>query len=141
MMAYVFIVAVLMWMNEFPVPDDLGLLLAGFFLYALFTFSLCLILAPLSELSDVLEKLVPVITYIMIPYSGCFTMTSWLTPEAQAVMYYSPFVHAMEMMRQGIFGERVNAIYDWNVPLWTAFVLMLIGLAMCRRIRRRLIVE
>lgn len=141
MMAYVFIAVILMWMNEFPVPDNLGLLISGFFLYAFFTFSLCLILAPLSEVSDVFEKLVPVTTYVMIPFSGTFNMTAWLTPEVQSVMYYSPFVHAMEMMREGIFGERVNAIYDWQMPFWTSIVLMMIGLAMCRRVRRRLVVE
>lgn len=141
MMAYFFIVVILIFLHEFPVPDNLGLLFAGWFLYALFTFSLCLILAPLSELSDVLEKLVPVTTYIMIPFSGTFNMTSWLTPEAQSVMYYSPFVQAMEMMREGIFGARVNAIHDWRVPFFTSLAFMLIGLAMCRRIRRRLVVE
>ncbi len=141
MMAYLFIAVLLMWLNEFPIPDDLGLLLSGWFLYVFFVFSICLILAPLSELSDVLEKLIPVTTYVMIPFSGTFTMTSWLTPEAQSILYYSPFVHAMEMTREGIFGQGVNAIYDWRVPFWTSVVLTLIGLAMCRRIRRELAVE
>ncbi|WP_324806699.1 ABC transporter permease [Sphingomonas sp. LY29] len=141
MMAYFFIVLILMQIGEFPVPDDLGKLLAGWFLYAFFCFSLCLILAPLSEKSDVLEKIIPVSTYIMIPFSGTFNMNAWLTPEAQAVMWYSPFVHAMEMMREGIFGQSVNAMYDWQMPFWTSVVCALIGLAMCRRVRRHLVVE
>jgi capsular polysaccharide transport system permease protein len=141
MMAYVFIAMLLMLIGEFPAPADMGALLGGWFLYALFTFSLCLILAPLSELSDVLEKLVPVTTYVMIPFSGAFAMLSWLTPEVQEVLYYSPFVHPMEMMRYGIFGDVVNAKYDVTVPLAVSLVCMLIGLAMCRRVRRRLIVE
>jgi capsular polysaccharide transport system permease protein len=141
MMAYLFIAVLLIALGEFPVPDDLGLLLAGWLLYAFFTFSLCLILAPLSELSDVLEKIIPVTTYIMIPFSGTFNMTSWLTPEAQAVMWYSPFVHAMEMTREGIFGQGVDAMHDWRMPFWTSIALTLIGLAMCRRVRRRLVVE
>jgi capsular polysaccharide transport system permease protein len=66
---------------------------------------------------------------------------SWLTPAAQHVMYYSPFVHAMELMRYGVFGDRVNAIWDSSVPLGASMVLMLIGLALCRRIRRKLVVE
>lgn len=141
MMAYFFISVLLIWLNEFPIPDNLGLLLAGWFLYVLFTFALCLILAPLSEFSEVLEKFIPVSTYIMIPFSGTFNMTAWLTPEAQSAMYYSPFVHAMEMMREGIFGTRVNAIYDWRVPFFTSLALILIGLTMCRRVRRFLVVE
>jgi capsular polysaccharide transport system permease protein len=131
----------LMWFNEFPMPADMGALLAGWFLYSMFTLSLCLILAPLSEMSDVLERVVPVTTYMMIPFSGTFNMTSWLTPEAQDAMYYSPFVHGMEMMRHGIFGDKVDAIYDPLVPIGATLVCMLIGLAMCRRVRRDLVVE
>lgn len=141
MMAYVFIGALLISLNEFPIPSDVGALVVGWFLYSLFTFSLCLVLAPLSELSDVLEKLVPVTTYIMIPFSGTFNMTSWLAPEAQRAVYYSPFVHAMEMMRYGVFGDRVNAQWDVTVPIAASLIFALVGLAMCRRIRRNLVVE
>lgn len=140
-MAFLFIGAVLIVLNEFPVPADIGAALAGWFLYALFTLSLCLILAPLSEMSDVLEKVVPVVTYVMIPFSGTFNMFSWLTPEAQRAVYFSPFVHAMELLRYGIFGARVNAKWDISVPLAASLVLTLIGLAMCRRVRRELVVE
>lgn len=141
MMAYLFIAVILMSLNEFPVPADLGIFLLGFFFYCMFSLSLCLILAPLSEMSDVLEKFLPVVTYIMIPFSGTFHMLSWLTPQAQAVMYYSPFVHAMEMMRHGVFGGRVNAQWDVSVPIAASLVLTLIGLTMCRRIRKRLVIE
>jgi len=140
-MAYLFIGTLLILLNEFPVPADLGAFFTGWFLYCLFSFTLCLVLAPLSEMSDVLEKFMPVTIYIMIPFSGTFAMVSWLTPEAQNAMYYSPFVHAMELMRQGIFGSRVDAHYDVAVPLAASLVSALIGLGLCRRIRRHLVVE
>ena len=141
MMAYLFIASVLMAINEFPIPADFGIFICGWIIYCLFTFSLCLVLAPLSEMSDVLEKFMPVVTYIMIPFSGTFNMVAWLTPEAGKVMYFSPFVHAMEMMRYGVFGERVNARWDISVPIGATLVLMLIGLVLCRRVRRILVVE
>jgi capsular polysaccharide transport system permease protein len=141
MMAYVFIAALLMSFGEFPVPADLGPFFLGWLLYCLFSFSLCLVLAPLSEMSDVLEKFIPVTIYISIPFSGTFSMLSWFAPEAQKWMYYSPFVHAMEMMRYGIFGSRVNATWDVSVPIAASIVLLLIGLVLCRRIRRQLVVE
>ena len=59
---------------------------------------------------------------------GSLALRVPLTPEAQAVMWYSPFVHAMEMMREGIFGQSVNAMYDWQMPFWTSVVCALIGL-------------
>lgn len=140
-MAYVFIAALLMAVGLFPVPADLGFLLGGWAIYALFTFSLCLILAPLSETSDVLEKLVPVTTYIMIPFSGTFNMVSWLPPSVRTVMGYSPPVNAMEMMRYGIFGDGVTPYYDIPYPVGVSMACMVIGLVLCRRIRRRIVVE
>lgn len=140
-MAFLFIGTVLNLLNEFPYPADIGAFLAGWFLYVLFTFSLCLVMAPLSEMSDVLEKFVPVVTYIMIPFSGTFNMTSWLAPAAQRAVYYSPFVHAMELLRYGIFGSRIDARWDVTVPLTASLILILIGLALCRRVRRELVVE
>ncbi|WP_338503363.1 ABC transporter permease [Sphingomonas kaistensis] len=141
MMAYLFIAVVLMALGEFPIPTDMGLFFAGWFFYSWFTLALVMVLAPLSEKSDVFEKLMPVATYIMIPFSGTFAMTSWLTPAAQDALWWSPFVHGMEMMRAGIFGGRVNAIYDVSVPIAASLVLTVIGLSMCRRVRRDLVVE
>lgn len=141
MMAYLFIGLVLMAFGEFPVPANLGLLLAGWILYSWFTLALVLVMAPLSEKSEVLEKLIPVTTYIMIPFSGTFTMVSWLTPEAQKGLWWSPFVHAMEMMRGGVFGDGVDPIYDISVPIAASLVLTVMGLAMCRQVRRELVVE
>lgn len=141
MMAFIFMAVVLGVLGEFPFPADMGALIWGWFLYCLFTFSLCLVLAPLSEMSDVLEKFVPVTAYIIVPFAGTFNMVSWLTPEAQSVVYYSPFVHGMELIRHGIFGEQIHAQWDVSVPLAASVVCMLIGLAMCRRIRRELVVE
>lgn len=141
MLAYVVISGALIYFGLFPVPADFGLLIAGWMIYSFFTLSLCLIIAPLSEMSEVLEKFIPVITYIMIPFSGTFNMTSWLVPKAQEVMFWSPPVHAMEMMRAGIFGDLVQPHYDVTVPIVFSMACVLIGLALCRRVRRTLVVE
>jgi capsular polysaccharide transport system permease protein len=140
-MAYVFICSVLMLFGEFPLPADPGLLVMGWALYSIFILSLCFMIAPLSEMSDVLEKFIPVVTYVMIPFSGLFTMSSWLAPKMRAYLAWSPFVNAMEMMRKGIWGEQVTAYYNiWN-PLGCSLVAMVLGLALCRHVRRTLAVE
>lgn len=141
MMAYLFIGVVLIALNLFPVPSHVLYLIFGWFLYCLFTLSLCLILAPVSEMSEILEKFVPVCTYIMIPFSGTFNMMSWLPPKIRDVMYWSPPVNAMEMMRYGVFGDQVTPYYDPLVPLAVSIVLLPIGLTLCRRVRRTLVVE
>lgn len=141
MMAYVFIASILVLFDEFPIPAQPGLLVAGWGLYAFFTLSLCFMIAPLSEMSEVLEKFMPVVTYIMIPFSGLFTMASWLTPTMREYLLWSPFVNAMEMMRKGIWGDQITAYYNvWN-PLACSLVATVLGLALCRYVRRVLTVE
>lgn len=141
MMAYLFIALFLIIIGEFPIPSDIGLLIAGWMLYGLFCFSLCLILAPLSEVSETMEKFIPITTYIMIPFSGAFNMVSWLTPAARNFLLFSPFVNAMEMMRKGIWGDKITAYYDpWN-PIACSAIFVSIGLILCRRVRRILTVE
>lgn len=141
LMAYVFIATILIISGEFPVPKNIGLFLSGYLLYALFSFSICLIVAPLSEVSEAVEKFIPVTTYIMIPFSGLFYMVSWLTPEVKEYMLLSPFVNGMEMMRKGIWGDQITAYYNvWN-PIVCSMVAATIGLALCRRVRRTLVVE
>ncbi len=141
MMAYLFMAVILIWLGEFPIPSNIGLLIAGWWLYAIFCFSLCLIIAPLSEVSEAMEKFIPVSTYIMIPFSGLFYMVSWVTPGAREFLLLSPFVNGMEMMRKGIWGDDVTAYYNiWN-PIICSAVAIVIGLILCRRVRRKLNVE
>lgn len=141
MMAYVFIAAVLMVFGEFPLPANVGLLVAGWLLYALFTLALALVIAPLSEMSEVLEKFMPVTTYIMIPVSGLFSMASWMTPGVRRYFLWSPFVNSMEMMRKGVWGEAITVYYNiWN-PIGCSMVIGMIGLALCRRVRKTLAVQ
>lgn len=141
MMAYLFVAAILIPFDQFPVPNDIGMLIAGWMLYFLVTASICLVIAPLSEMSEVLEKFIPVTTYIMIPFSGAFTMASFLTPSVREALLWSPFVHGMEMMRKGLWGDEVRAYYDPTVPIVFSMVLIPIGLALCRHVRRTMAVE
>jgi capsular polysaccharide transport system permease protein len=141
MMAFVLIALILIYFDLFPVPPKPGYLLGGWALYCLFSFSLCLVLAPLSEISEVTEKLIPVTTYIAIPISGTFNQVSWLSPNIREAIQWSPFVDAMEMIRFGVFGYDVDPYFTPWVPLGASLICMVLGLALCRRIRRRLIVE
>jgi len=141
LMAYLFIGTVLVALDQFPVPHDLGFFLIGWLYYCLFTLSIISVIAPLSEMSEVLEKILPVSVYIMIPFSGAFVMNSWLTPSFRDVVMLSPAVHGMEMMRYGIFGDSVYAQYSFSYP-WLFFApAITLGLYLCRRLRKHMVVE
>lgn len=141
MMAFLFIAVLLVGFDAFPIPADPGLMIAGWFVYCAFAFSLCLVIAPLSEMSEVLEKFVPVTTYVMIPFSGSFNMVSWLTPNLREYVLWSPFVHGIEMMRGGIWGAKLEVYYNVWYPLGVSMVIATVGLALCRHVRRELVVE
>lgn len=141
LMAYVFIGTLLYAFDLFPMPHDIGFMLLGWGYYSLFTLSVTLVVAPLSEMSDVLEKFMPVTAYLMVPFSGAFFMISWLAPAVAQFTLYSPPVHGMEMMRYGLFGTAVAPHYDYLYPLKFSLPCMAIGLLLCRRVRRTLVVE
>ncbi len=141
MIAYLFIATVLAMIDLFPVPYDLGFMLLGGLYQATFVLAMCCILAPLSEVSDVVEKFLPVTTYLMIPFSGTFTLAEWLTPAARAATLYFPPVHAMEMMRYGLYGHAITPYFDYAYPMMVNAVLLAIGLFLCRDVRRKLVVE
>lgn len=141
MMAYLFIGTVLWVLGIFPTPYDIGFLMLGWVYYALFTFSVMLVVAALSEMSETIEKILPVITYIMIPLSGAFYLVSALTPAAGDVVLYSPPVHGMEMMRYGVFGPSIDPRFDYVYPLQFSLICLALGLLLCRVIRKRLVIE
>ena len=141
LMAFTFAGVVLIYFDEFPVPADIGLTIAGWLIYAFFCLSLFLIIAPVSEMSEVLEKFVPVTTYVMIPFSGLFTLADWLTPGLREVFMWSPFANGMEMIRKGLWGDTIHAYYNAGYVIAVSCVLSLIGLSLCRRVRRTLNVE
>ena len=92
-------------------------------------------------MSDVLEKFVPVTTYVMIPFSGLFTLADWLTPSLRDGLLWSPFVSGMEMIRKGIWGDQIRAFYYPEYVIGISLVFCAIGLVLCRRVRRSLTVE
>lgn len=140
-MAYVFIATLLAVLGFFPQPYDLGFVLLGGFYYALFTFAIMLLVSPLSEMSEVVEKVIPVTTYLMIPFSGAFYLMSSLSPEAREVLLYSPPVHGMEMMRYGVFGPSIDPHFDYVYPIAFCLPCIALGLALCRIVRKNLVIE
>lgn len=136
MMAFLFAAIVLIFFDVFPIPSHVGSLVAGWAIYAFFVLSVCTVLAPLSELSEVVEKLVPISVYISIPFSGVFNLASWMPPNIREALMWSPMVSGMELMRYGVFGDVITPYYDVGKALSVSTVCLLVGLILCRRVRR-----
>lgn len=141
MMAFLFAAIVLAFFGLFPIPSNLGALLAGWGIYIFFVLAVSTMLAPLSEVSEVVEKLVPITVYMAIPLSGTFNLVAWLPPGFRDALMWSPMVSSMELMRYGVFGDIVTPYYDISKALGISLACLLAGLILCRRVRRTLAVS
>ncbi len=123
-----------------PMRDPL-LAMGAYGLQVWFCFSFGLILAALSEFSEVAERVLPVTTYLTLPLTGAFTMQSWLPANAREILAWSPMVNTVEMFRAGMFSADVTTFWDAWFVVWWCFAQTVIGLILFDHVRRRVDME
>lgn len=121
-------------------PQDIGLVYMGWFFVMFFSASCALLFAGLSEMNEVLEKVMPVTTYLAIPLSGAFVMVDWVPANFQKYLLLSPSVNAVEMIRGGLFGPTCRPHYDMVFTAWTSALLLLAGIYAVRKARAYVLV-
>lgn len=139
--AFLVVYLVLLALNQVSPPHDYLLLYSGWLLLAWTAMGFALVLTGVAMRYEIMEKLVPVISYILIPISGAFYMVSWLPATARAYIQWIPFVHGIEMVRAGVFGEFVATYYNVPYALFTGAIMNIIGLLIISASRDRIEVE
>jgi capsular polysaccharide transport system permease protein len=105
---------------------------------SMFAFGLGLILACLSEQSEVVDRVWHTFTYLFFPFSGAVFMVEWLPTSAQGFALLIPTVHGAEWIRHAYFGQAVRTHEQpWYLLAW-GLILVAIGLFMTGRLKRRL---
>ena len=137
--------AIVMFIASFlgfmDLPVDLPILYAGLAYHIMFCYASALIIAALSEYSDLVEKAITVVMYLSIPFSGTFTMVDWMPKQFQDILLWSPSVHNLEMIRLGQFGSAVHAHYDLFYDTWSTGLMLLLGLFLTLQVRSRIVVQ
>ncbi|WP_269515459.1 ABC transporter permease [Brevundimonas subvibrioides] len=123
------------------VPANLLLAYCGWLMMAWVSVGLALLMTGLAIRFEPVERIVGLLTYVLIPLSGAFFMVSWLPPRAQEIILYLPFPHAVEMLRAGVFGPFVETHYDWFYALTIGMILNLVGLLLVATSRDQIDVE
>ncbi len=123
-----------------PMRDPL-LAMGGYGLQVWFCYSFGLILAALSEFSEVAERILPVTTYLTLPLTGVFSMQAWLPAKARDILAWSPMVNTVEMFRAGMFSTDVTTVWDAWFVVWWCFAQTVIGLLLFDYVRRRVDME
>jgi capsular polysaccharide transport system permease protein len=140
-LSFVVAVSVLMALGLMDGPAQLHLVYAGWFVLAWLSFGLSMILGALAEVFEYVERFVQLFTYILVPLSGTFYMVSWLPPQFRGTVLYIPFIHCIEMIRAGFFGEFTPTFFTFRYPMAWAACLTLAGLFLLRFVRERIDVE
>ena len=123
-------------------PHDFALFLTGFFYMGWWSMAVALIVAALSERSEIVEHIWQPISYMYLPICGFFYLAQWLPPTwRDLALTVVPSLHAYEMIRGGLFGDRIEAFYDISYVSWILAILTVIGLWLLRDVRKHLVIE
>lgn len=122
LIVYLFLQAI----GSLPEAYDWSDMLHGWFLMGALGFGAGLMIAALSELSEIVEKLVGPFQYFLLPFGGAFFMVGWLPDAAKDLIWYVPLIHSYELIRGGYFGPEIPT-YATPAYAW-AWALVLTGL-------------
>jgi capsular polysaccharide transport system permease protein len=139
--AFVVVYAVLIIMGQVTPPKDWGLLLGGWMIMCWISTGFALSLAALSLRSEVMERLVPLIQYTLIPISGAFFMVEWIPNKYREPYLLLPFPHGIEMVRAGVFGEFVPTHFNAWYAIMVGGVLNFAALILLADARSRVDIE
>lgn len=140
-LSFIVIVLVMIMLGLMNSPLNILLVFGGWFLLGWIAFGIATIMGALSEIYDFVERFVQVITYIVIPLSGSFYMAAWIAPQFRRWVMVLPFIHCVEMIRGGFFGEFVKTYFDIPYVMAWGAGLTLLGLALVQFVRGRVEVE
>ncbi len=117
-------------------PEDLALVLLGWFMTAWFGVALAVLMGAWSEQSETVEKLWHPASYLLFPLSGAAFMVDALPHAAQPLVLLLPMVHGVEVLREGFFGSHFHAHYNLAYMATVCAALSLLGLAKVRQVSR-----
>lgn len=136
------VIAFMFWaVDLYELPKDWGLFMLGWAYLIAFSGGLGLVMGCVSEMAEWSEKLVGPFMYFLLPVSGVFFMADWLPSKYREIALYVPTLDGFEMIRGGQFGPAVKVYYD--LPYTTAVCagMIALGLILCRRVHRHLVIE
>lgn len=123
-------------------PHNFSLVLVGLFYMAWWAMAVALLVAAASERTDIVEHIWQPVSYMYLPLSGFLYMADWLPMKARYLaLCVMPSLHAYEMIRAGLWGNRIATYYDIPYVTLVLAVLTIIGLWVMRGVRQHLQLE
>lgn len=122
-------------------PDSPIQMICALGLMLLLAQGIAFIVGALTAEWDHLDRIIMLLSILMLPFCGVFFMVEWLPEWMQDIVLWIPTVHVFELLREGQFGDRVSATYDLRYLASWILVPHLLGLAALRITRQRIGLE
>lgn len=140
-MAFFVVYVVLLALGAVSPPRDYVTLYGAYLILAWLSAGFGMTMASLAIRYEVVERIMPVSMYLMIPLSGAFVMVDWLPHRYQWIYLLNPLPHTVEMVRSSVFGEFVPTHFNPLYPIAWAAGLTLLGLLLLAQTRRYLDID
>lgn len=119
-------------------PYSVPVLLPGVVLIFGFAHGCGLLAAAASAAFPFVQRILPVMVFLSLPLSGAMVSLQMLDPQIRELLLWNPQAHMHEMIRYGVFGDKIKCHFDIGyAALWVA-VVNLLGLAALRAVRPKL---
>jgi ABC-type polysaccharide/polyol phosphate export permease len=140
-MSLVIIFVIFLILGQIGTPKDYMTALLAWSLLIWFSLSVSLIIGPLSEKSELVEKIWHPAMYFMMPLSGVMFNVESLPIFAQKLLLTNPIVHCVELFREGFYGIAYKWHYDILYVVSVNIFMTLIGLIITSIMSKKIIVE
>jgi capsular polysaccharide transport system permease protein len=120
-------------------PVNYQLMLLGFVYTTWWSLAVALIVSAAGVRSEVVEHIWQPVSYLYMFFSGFMFMAAWLPHSLrQIALTIDPPLICYEIIRAGMFGNKVQTYYDIPYLTYILLVLTFIGLFFVRDVRKHL---
>jgi capsular polysaccharide transport system permease protein len=140
-MAFAVVYLVLLALGSVSPPHDYLKLYSGYLLMGWLSMGFAITVSSLAIRFEVIERILPVSMYLLVPLSGAFVMVDWIPTAYQSLYLLNPLPHTIEMVRDGVFGEFVQTHYNPLYPFYWGVILNVSGMLLLNQTQRYLEVD
>lgn len=129
---------VLYFVGLIEAPYDWGAVILGWLMMGALATGIGILIAALSETTDLIERVNQPLQYFLLPFCGCFYMADWLPDATREYALLIPMLHAYEMIRAGFFGLEVKTYSDPFFGFSYAVIMAGLGFFLFERVKNRI---
>jgi ABC-type polysaccharide/polyol phosphate export permease len=118
-------------------PVDPLTVVAGWGMLAWFGASLAILIGAATTFSELADRIWHPASYLLFPLSGAAYMVDWLPPAGREFVLLLPMVHAVELIREGYFGNVIRTHYDMSYMAACNLVMTFAALVLMHAAARR----